>query len=121
MLLESALARALVPTILSVAIGVLSGSLVTEITTPRGLDWSHVHSTVSFYGLILSTVLQGMYAKLLYGYEQEVLKFADTEYCIAYLRARCLPELAARAQERIRNGEGGEFKAAIEEIRQVLQ
>lgn len=120
-LVESPTIRAIIPSLLAAAIGVLSGSLVTEITTPKGLAWNTVHHTFSFYGLIALTFVQVAYSRLMYESDRDVVRFAESEYCIAYLRSRCLPEMANRYQELSRSGEGGEFKRAMDEIKEVLK
>jgi hypothetical protein len=106
---------------LAIAVGVFSGSLVSEITVKSGLDWSLVPKTFSFYALLVVSALQIAYTKATYERDQKISRFSDQEYCVAYMRAMCLPEMAAKAQERIRNGQGGEFNAAMDEIRQVLK
>lgn len=120
-LLDSPTIKALVPTLLAAAIGVFSGTLVTEITTAQGLDWRTVHRTFSLYALAILTVAQVIFTRLVYETDRDVLKFAESEYCVAYLRSRCLPEMAARYQELIRSGQGGEFKKAMDEMRDVLK
>jgi hypothetical protein len=120
-LVELPTAKALIPAMLAAATGVLSGTLVTEITTPAGLAWSQVYKTYSLYGLLLLTMVQVAYSRLIYETERDILRFSDSEFCVAYLRSKCLPEMAARYQEIIRTGEGGEFKRAMDEIREVLK
>lgn len=120
-LLKSPMANAAISATLAVGIGVFSGSLIAEITTSKGLEWSIVFKTFSLYALAAFTGAQMLYTKTTYERDQQVLRFADQEYCIAYMRAKCLPEMAAKAQERIRNGQGGEFNAAMDEIKQVLK
>lgn len=121
LLLQSPTAKAVVPALLAAAIGVLSGSLITEITTSSGLAWSGVLRTFSFYALLALAILQALYGRLLYQEESDVLRFSDEQYCIAYLRSKCLPEMASRYQEMIRSGQGGEFKQAMDEVREVLK
>ncbi len=120
-ILESPTSKALISTVLAAAIGVLSGSFVTEITTLAGLEWGRFHKTWSVYGLLAVTAAQVVYSRLLYNYEIEIMKFLDGDYCIAYLRSKCLPEVAEKYKTRIRNGQGGEFKDAMDEIREVLK
>jgi len=80
-----------------------------------------VHRTASFYILLALTVLQVIYSRIVYETDKDILRFAESEYCIAYLRSKCLPEMATRYQELIRTGQGGEFKKAMDEIREVLK
>jgi hypothetical protein len=75
----------------------------------------------SFYGLCALIVGIYWYNRELYLYEREVSRFLDSDYYIAYMRSKCLPEAAERYKELIRNGVGGEFKQAMDEIRKILK
>jgi hypothetical protein len=46
--------------------GVLSGALITEITTPSGIEWSLFYQSTSFYGLLVISILLYLYNKGLY-------------------------------------------------------
>jgi hypothetical protein len=120
-LADSPLAKALIPALLSVGIGVLSGSLITEITSASELKWSEAPRTISFWGLFLLTGAQIIFSRWVYEIDRDVMKFAETTYCVAFIRSRLLPEVAIRFGEQIRNGEGGELKRAMDEIREVLK
>lgn len=98
-----------------------SGSLITEITSPAGIAWSLFYKTVSFYVLLGLSALQVWLSRVIFEQEREVSRFADSEYCVAYIRSKCLPEVASKYQERIRAGEGGELKQAMDELREVLK
>jgi len=117
---ESATAKAVIPNVLAVAVGVFSGALITDVTTPAGLLWSLAIRSSSLYVLVGLTGLSVVYSRLLYVHDREVTRFLDKDYCEAYMRSKCLPELAEKAQERIRNGQGGEFDAAMNEVRRAL-
>lgn len=120
-ILESPGFRTLFGAVIPTLSGVLSGTFVFEITTPAGLDWQACHKAWSLYGLVVLCYLSYWYYRELLKFEREVQRFLDDDYCIAYMRSRCLPEAAARYQELIRAGNGGELKQAMDEIKKVLR
>jgi len=101
--------------------GVLSGAFISEISTPIGLDWGSFYRKWSFYGLLILTVLTYFYHKTVYGCETDILRFADDEYCLAYMRSLCLPAAAERYNEMIRRGNFGELERAMAEVRRILE
>lgn len=49
------------------------------------------------------------------------MRFSDNDYCMAYMRSQCLPEAAEQYKRKIRDGEGGELKQAMDELKKVLK
>ncbi|HXY79117.1 MAG TPA: hypothetical protein VEI08_00625 [Candidatus Bathyarchaeia archaeon] len=113
--------RTFFSTIIPIAVGLFSGTLVIEITTPKGLAWDLFYKTFSFYALLAVSLGAYWYNRQLYVYEVEVQRFLDADYCVAYMRSKCLPEAAERYKELIRNGAGGELLQAMEELRRILR
>jgi hypothetical protein len=101
--------------------GVLSGTFVTELTTPTGLNWPSFYLTVSFYGLLIAVVVSYIYFRAVYLYERQVDRFLDDDYCRAYMRSKCLPEAAERYKELIRSGQKGELSSAMKEFEKLLK
>jgi len=120
-ILESPGCRTVLSTVIPVVAGVLSGTFVLEITPPAGLDWGLFYKAPSFYALCMLTVVIYWYNRELYLYEREIDRFLDSDYCIAYMRSKCLPEAAERYRELIRSGAGGELKQAMDELRKILK
>jgi uncharacterized membrane protein YfcA len=118
---DAPLAKALIPALLSAGIGVFSGSLVTEITVASELRWAEVPQTLSFYMLLVLTAAQIIFSRWVYEMDRDVMRFSETTYCLAFIRSRLLPEVAIRFGEQIRNGQGGELKRAMDEVREVLK
>jgi hypothetical protein len=85
------------------------------------INWSLFYKANSFYGLIILSICMYLYNKSVYLYENQVSKFADADYCTAYVRSKCLPEAAEKYKESIRTGNGGELKQAMDELRKVLK
>lgn len=120
-ILESPGCRTVLSAIVPILTGVLSGTFVLEITSRAGLEWSLFYKAWSFYGLCALTLVIYWYNRELYLHEREVHRFLDSDYCIAYMRSKCLPEAAERYKELIRSGRGGELKQAMDELRKILR
>jgi len=120
-ILESPGFRTLFSAVIPILAGVLSGAFVFELTTSNTLAWANFYKARSFYALVVLSLCIYWYNRELYLYEREVRRFLDADYCIAYMRSKCLPEAASRYRELIRNGGGGEFKQAMDELRKILK
>lgn len=107
--------------VLPILSGIFSGTLITEISTPGGLDWELILTAKSTYGIIILAVIIYKYNRALFLREKEIRRFLDTDYCIAYMRSQCLPEAAEQYKRLIRDGQGGELKQAMDEIKKVLK
>lgn len=107
--------------VIPIAAGVLSGVFTYEITTAAGIDWLLFYKVKSFYVLLVLSALIYWYNREIYLYEQEISRFLDADYCVAYMRSKCLPEAAERYKELIRTGAGGELQQAMNELRKILK
>lgn len=74
---------------------------VAEITGKSGIEWSLFYKSKSFYGLIIFTFLIYIYNKALYAHQKEINSFLDNDYCIAYMRSKCLPEAAEKYRKMV--------------------
>jgi len=119
--LISPLARTIAFVSSSIIAAILAGTFVTEITVNGTIQWSQFYKTLSFYGLALQSILVYGYQRFLFSYERKVEKFADAVYCKAYVMSKCLPEMADKYIQMIRNGQGGDLKRAMDELRRSLQ
>jgi hypothetical protein len=91
------------------------------MTTSRGVAWALFYKAWSFYALLFLCVVIYWYKRELYLHEREIQRFLDSDYCIAYMRSKCLPEAAERYKELIRTGFGGELIQAMDELRKILR
>lgn len=107
--------------IIPILSGILSGTFIVEITARNSLNWSRFYYSKSFYGLLILVWIIYWYNRASYLYEKEVERFLDKDYCVAYMRSKCLPEAAERYKELIRNGEGGELRQAMDELKEILR
>jgi len=120
-LIESPSSRTVFGFIVPLVSGVLSGIFVNEISTPTGILWKLFYKAPSFYGLIFLGIIIFLYNRALYLHEKEMMRFLDSDYCVAYMRSKCLPEAAERYKSLIRSGDGGEFEKAMDELNKVLK
>ena len=120
-LLASPACRTAVSVLGTAAAGVLSGIFVIEISTPIGVYWPRFYAARSFYALLALTFILYAYNRATYRHDMSVLRFLDSEYCEAYMRSKCLPELAEIAKRKIQDGDIGEFVDAMAEFRKILK
>ena len=120
-ILESPGWKTFFSTIIPIVVGVLSGTLVSEITIDGAVTWKHTYKAISTYGLILVSIISYHYYKTVYLHEKSIEKFLDDDYCRAYMRSKCLPEAAERYKESIRTGNGGELLQAMKEFERILK
>jgi hypothetical protein len=120
-ILESPGFRTFFGVVIPIIAGVLAGTFVFEITTASGLNWAAFYKATSFYGLLALSALAYWYYRELYLYSVEIQRFLDDDYCIAYMRSKCLPEAAERYRALIRSGEGGELAQAMRELQKILK
>lgn len=95
-LMESPGWKTIFSVIIPIFSGVLSGSFIAEISTPVGLEWKNFYYAKSFYGLLLIIIIIYFYNRALFTREISIAKFSDSDYCLAYVRSKCLPEAAAK-------------------------
>jgi hypothetical protein len=107
--------------VIPILTGVFSGSFILEITGQQGIEWLHFYKAKSFYALVVLTLIIFFYNRALYLREVETNKFSDVEFCVAYVRSKCLPEAAAKFREKIRQGQGGELIEVMEELKKSLK
>ncbi len=120
-IVESPTWRTVFSFVIPLVTGVLSGAFVTEITVNGVITWGLFYKANSFYGLIALSLCMYWYNKAVYLFEKQVSKFSDADYCTAYVRSKCLPEAADRYRQLIREGNGGELKQAMDELKKVLK
>lgn len=120
-IIESPSCRTVFGFVVPLISGVLSGIFVNEITSPTGILWNDFYKAHSFYALIVLGIVIFLYNRALYLHEKELMRFLDSDYCIAYMRSKCLPEAAERYKSLIRSGGGGELKQAMDELKKVLK
>ena len=119
--LDSPIAKTIAFVSSSIVAAVLAGTFVTEITVNNALDWKLFYRTWSFYGLVLQSLGVYAYNRFIFTRDRQIERFAEAEYCKAYVMSKCLPELAERYAQNIRNGETGDLKCAMDVLKESLQ
>jgi len=71
--------------------------------------------------LLLIVVIIYFYNRALFNHETSITRFSDSDYCLAYIRSKCLPEAAEKYKEKIRDGEGGELLQVMVELKKSLR
>jgi hypothetical protein len=107
--------------VLPLLAGVISGVFVAEITQNSIIVWALFYKASSFYCLLFFGLCTYLYNRAIYLHEREISRFLDTDYCVAYVRSKCLPEAADRYKELIRSGEVGQLEQAMDELKKVLK
>ncbi len=118
---ESAGWKTFFSVVIPIISGIFSGTFIFEITGKTGINWRTFYKAKSFYCLIFIIIVIYLYNKAIYIHEREIKRFLDNDYCLAYMRSKCLPEAAEKYKELIRNGEGGELKKAMDELKKILK
>lgn len=110
-----------ISTVITILIGVFSGSLVTEITIGNEIVWLMFYRVFSFYALLALLLILVWYERFIYIFETDITQFGDPEFCEAYLRSQMLPELAERSRQLIRDGQTQELVVATRAVIDLLR
>lgn len=105
----------------SVLGGILSNTLVTEMTTPQGIAWASFYSAFSFWALLVVCLATFLFHRILHSYETEISAFKDADFCVAYARSQLIPAQVEAATQAIGRGDTDQFKAAMKQIKDVLK
>lgn len=119
--LESAGWKTFFSIVIPIFSGVFSGTFIIEITNETGINWRAFYKAKSFFCLLFIVWVIYFYNKAIYIYEREINRFRDKDFCLAYMRSKCLPEAAEKYKKMIRDGEGGELKKAMDETKRILK
>ena len=105
----------------SVLGGVFSNTFVTEVTTPKGIDWASFYGTFSFWALLVVCLITFLFHRFLHSYETEISAFKDADFCMAYARSQLIPAQVEASKQAIGRGETDQFKAAMKQIKDALK
>lgn len=84
--------------------GILCSAFVTEITINGTVVWSNFSKATSFWIIILYIIIIYLYNKITYTIDSDIKKYLDLEYCRSYAIKACLPEIAERLKQDIKEG-----------------
>lgn len=85
--------------LLTVAIGVLSSVLASQIMPGGVLDWALLPKVSSFWVLMLVSVLWVFMNVSFMSHDENIMKFADDQHCLAYIRKAKLEGLSKHIRE----------------------
>lgn len=80
---------------LTVVIGVLSSIFASQIMPKGELDWSLLPKVSSFWLLILCALVWIFIHVRFLNYDENIMKYADDQHCLAIIRKTKLEGLAA--------------------------
>ena len=84
--------------------GILCSAFVTEITVNGKLQWITFYKAFSFWFILVYCIVIYLYNRFVYKYEKNMLNFLDDDYCLAYIRQQCLPELVVKYKSDLKSG-----------------
>lgn len=91
--------RLSVTLLLTVVIGVLSSIMASQIMPHGVLTWSLLPKSSSFWLLALSSAIWIFIHVRFLNYDENIMKYADDQHCIAVMRKAKLEGLAALIQK----------------------
>lgn len=121
LLLAAPAIRALINVIFPILSGLFSGIFTAQIAGKDGLVWGQFYQAWALYPLVITVLILFFYTRALYKRETHILNFADADFCVAYMRSKCLPEAAEKYKELIREGKGGELMKVMSELKKSLK
>ena len=102
--------------------GIICGWFTTEISSSGTFKWKLFYKFPSFYALITYLLIIYLYNRYIYKKGKEMLNFLDDDYCKAYIRSQCMPELIEQYKKSIRQGDLPEGLNDIhKEIKRLLK
>lgn len=111
--------RALVPLVMMAIAGVTASSLVVEIAQGDQINWRLIPSRISFYLLLVSTVLSAIYQISLQRYDTELAKGFTPKQYEASIRNRVAEQVAERSKKLIREGKIDQLEKETEAFRRL--
>jgi hypothetical protein len=120
-LFDSPLIRTIIDVLATTIISFFTGLLTFDITKDGEIIWTDLYRSWSCYILILSISLYCIYTKLTYDIDKDIQKFKDDDFCRAYVRSKCIPALANKYSDMIKNGNLDDLKQARSEVDRILK
>lgn len=111
--------RALIPLLLMAVAGVSASALVVEIAHGTEITWELIPSRVSFFVLVLTTVLSAAYQIAIQRNDRELARGFTPKQYEASVRNRVAEEVAKRSQKLIREGKIEQLETETETFRRL--
>lgn len=97
--------RTLVPLLLMGVASVSGNTLVVEISSGNQVFWSEIPQKGSFYILLISTLVLGIYQLLIFKHDTNLSKGFTAKQYEAAIRNKVAEDVAERSKKLIRDGE----------------
>lgn len=120
-IVRSPLIKTFIFVISTIISGVLSAAFIFEISPLGKINWVLSYRVVSFYLIIFWVIIITIYNYLVCKKEIDILKFKDEEYCMAYIRSQCLPEIASKYKESVKIGNMRGLKDILAEVKRIIK
>jgi hypothetical protein len=99
---------------------VLTG-LVHSISDLEGnITWSKIFTTWYSLILIILILVYYFYLKAIYNVENDIEKYKDAEYCMAYVRMASLPEFSRNIREQLRKGDHTGLGDTLDVLKKII-
>lgn len=118
---KSPLIKTLIFAISTIISGVLAAAFIFEISPLGKINWALSYRVTSFYLIIFWVIIIAIYNYLVFKKETDILKFKDEEYCMAYIRSQCLPEIASKYRESVKIGNMRGLKDILAEVKRIIK
>ena len=119
LLLGNPWTRALVPLALMAIVGVTASSLVVEIAQGDQLRWSLIPQRLSFYLLLVATVVSAVYQIALQRHDKELARGFTPKQYEASIRNRVAEHVAERSRKLIREGKIDQLEKETETFKKL--
>jgi hypothetical protein len=111
--------RTLFPLILMGVVAVSGNSLVVEISNGNKILWAEIPHKISFYILVISTFLLGLYQFQLYKFDKNILQGFTAKQYEAAIRNKVAEDVARRSKKLIRDGKIDQLEKETETFKKL--
>jgi len=112
--------RSFVPLALMGASSVFASSLVVELADGNSIQWLEIPTKVSFYILLISTVLLCSYQVAMTRHDQNLVKGLTSKQYDAAHRSKILDEHAKRSKKLIKEGNIAQLEKETEVFKKLF-
>ncbi|MDD2906134.1 MAG: hypothetical protein PHC74_07520 [Sulfurimonas sp.] len=108
--------KAIIPLILMGVVSLSGNTLVVEISTNNNIDWLQVPKKISFYILIVSTLILAYYQMKIAQLDKELMKGFTPKQYEARMRNRMAEDVEKRSRKLIGEGKIQQLEEETENI-----
>lgn len=97
--------RTLIPLVLVGVVNVSCNTLVIEISSGNKVFWSEIPQKLSFYILLISTIMLFLYQIQIFKHDKDMMKGFSVKQYEAAIRNKVAEDVAERSKKLIRDGD----------------